>query len=215
MWRDIQKFGRDGCAHRVYRKGGGGGSSDDDTTSTTTNNIDSRAVLQDAVQVGAGANANITMVSSDGEVLKALAGRNADVMWMAGDALKSVNGQTAEVYRTLATGLPDAVKALGGAGATIIKDAGGAVVDLNRDSLAANTKAWDATVSKSAEIIDSLIDGMSESYGLAEKSINTGNKLAEAAVAAFTPTENKNADIGKYALFAAAAVAAVVLLKDK
>lgn len=156
---------------RLYK--GGGGTSSSATLQTTTINSDSRAVLQDSVQVGNDSTANVTMYSADAEVLK-----------------------------TLANTLPDAVAALGQMSATTLRDVGGSIVDLNRDSLAANSKAWDDTLAHGAGVVDKLIDSMSQGYGLATKAIDS-----------FTPTENKNADIGKYAMFAAAAVAAAVLLK--
>jgi hypothetical protein len=155
---------------RLY-KGGGGGSSA--SLSTTTINQDSRAVLQDAVQVGQGATATINMSSADAEVLKSLGGN-----------------------------LSDAVTALGQMSATTLRDVGGSIVDLNKDSISANSKAWDSTLQFGANVVDKMIDQMSEGYALAGKAVDN-----------FTPTENKNADIGKYAMLAAAAVAMAVLLK--
>lgn len=157
---------------------GGGGTSSSATLQTTTINSDSRAVLQDAVQVGANAQSTVNFNTTQAD---------------------------AEVMRTLATNIPDAMVALGQAGATIIRDAGGSVIDLNRDSIAANSKAWDATLQAGAAVIDKAIDSMAAGYGLANKAIDK-----------FQPTDNANADIGKYAMLAAAAVAAAVLLsKDK
>lgn len=157
---------------------GGGGTSTSASLATTTINSDSRAVLQDAVQVGANAQSTVNFNTTQAD---------------------------AEVMRTLATNIPDAMVALGQAGATIIKDAGGSVIDLNRDSIAANSKAWDATLQAGAAVIDKAIDSMAAGYGLANKAIDK-----------FQPTDNANADIGKYAMLAAAAVAAAVLLsKDK
>ncbi|MES2251116.1 MAG: hypothetical protein V4645_27835 [Pseudomonadota bacterium] len=157
---------------------GGGGTSSSATLQTTTVNSDSRAVLQDAVQVGANAQSTVNFNTSQAD---------------------------AEVLRTLAENIPDAVVALGQAGATIIKDAGGSVIDLNRDSIAANSKAWDQTLQTGAAVVDKAIDSITAGYGLASKAIDK-----------FQPTDNANADIGKYAMLAAAAVAAAVLLsKDK
>jgi len=157
---------------------GGGGTSSSATLQTTTINSDSRAVLQDAVQVGANAQSTVNFNTSQAD---------------------------AEVLRTLATNIPDAMVALGQAGATVIRDAGGSIVDLNKDSIAANSKAWDATLQAGVSIVDKAIDSMAAGYGLADKAIEK-----------FQPTDNANADIGKYAMLAAAAVAAAVLLsKDK
>ncbi|WP_137860558.1 hypothetical protein [Variovorax sp. 3P27G3] len=161
---------------RLYK--GGGGTSSSATLQTTTINSDSRAVLQDAVQVGANAQSTVNFNTSQAD---------------------------AEVMRTLAENIPDAMVALGQAGATIIKDAGGSVIDLNKDSVAANSKAWDATLQAGVSIVDKAIESMQAGYGLADKAIEK-----------FQPTDNANADIGKYAMLAAAAVAAAVLLsKDK
>jgi len=96
----------------------------------------------------------------------------------------------------------DAVVAIANAGADVIKSSGGAVVDLYKDAGKRNSDAWNATLSESGKLVDKLIDQASAGFGLSEKVVN-----------AFTPTENKNADIGKYAMIAAAAVAAAVLLK--
>lgn len=96
----------------------------------------------------------------------------------------------------------DAVIALANAGADIIKTSGGAVVELGKFQGAQNTEAWNTTVTAGASLIDKLIDKSTEGFGLASKVVDS-----------FTPTESKNADIGKYAMWAAAAVAAAVLLK--
>lgn len=156
---------------------GGGGTSSSATLQTTTINSDSRAVLQDAVQVGANAQSTVNFNTTQAD---------------------------ADVMRTLATNIPDAMVALGQAGATVIKDAGGSVIDLNRDSIAANSKAWDATLQAGAAVIDKAIDSMAAGYGLANKAIDK-----------FQPTDNANADIGKYAMLAAAGVALAVILSQE
>lgn len=151
-----------------------GGASNSSANTTETTNIDRRTVLDHSAAVGDGSYASVVMNTS------------------AADA---------EVLKTLATSIPDSAVALGQLSATTLRDVGGAVVDMNKDSLAANTKAWDSTLMYGSEMIDKIMDNMSEGYGLASKAIDS-----------FAPTENKNADIGKYAMLAAAAVAAAVLL---
>lgn len=155
-------------------KGGGGSSA---SLTTVTENTDARAVLQDAVQVGPGSTSSVVMNSNT---------EQAD----------------AHVLETIANTMPDAVKALTQMGATVVRDSGGAVVDLLKDSAAQQTKSWDATVKAGADIVDKAIDSIQAGYGLADKAISN-----------FKPVENSNADIGKYAMLAAAAVAAAVLLK--
>jgi hypothetical protein len=160
--------------------GGGGGSSSSTSDSPTTTNTDRRAALQDAVQTGDGSSTgtiNITSNSADADVLK-----------------------------TLAESMPDAVKALSSAGADVIKRAGASVVDMNRDSIAANTKSFDSVVNFGAQAIDKLIDA-------SVKTTETGTALASQAVQSFQPTENSNADAMKWGLIAAAAVAAAVVLR--
>lgn len=146
-------------------------------TANSTTNIDRRAALQDSVFVGDGSSANVNTVNY-----------SADAM----------------VLETLANTLPDSVKALMGGGATLLRDASAAIVDLNKDSIAANSKAWDDTLERSASMVDSLIDNMSQGYGLAQKVVDS-----------FTPTENKNAEIVKYAVIAAAVVALYLLVGNK
>lgn len=160
--------------HRACK--GGSSSSNASSNTTVTQNVDRRAVLQDAAYVGDGSTSSVNFInnSTDGEVLKTLAGEQGD-----------------------------AVKALAQMGATVLKDAGGSVVDLQRDSITANSKAWDSTLEYGSAMVDKIIDNMSEGYGIATKAIDK-----------FQPTENANADIGKYAMIAAAVVAGVVLLKD-
>lgn len=162
---------------RLY-KGGGGSST---ANSPTTTNTDRRSALQDAVQTGDGSSTgsiNIVTSSADADVLK-----------------------------TLAESMPDAVKALSSAGADVINRAGGAVVDLNRDSIAANTKSFDSVVNFGAQAIDKLIDASVQTAA-------TGNALASQAVQSFKPSENSNADAMKWGLIAAAAVAAAVVLRS-
>lgn len=112
----------------------------------------------------------------------------------------------AEVLKGLGEMQGDAVRAMTNAGADVINRAGGSIVDLNRDSINANTKSFDTVVEFGAGAIDSIIDA----------SVNTakaGNTLAAQAVASFQPTEKNSSDAMKYAMFAAAGLVAVVLLK--
>lgn len=154
----------------------GGGSSASMATATTTQNTDRRAVLDDSVQVGDGGSSVVN---------------NQSITYSA----------DAEVLNTIAQSMPDAVKALSQMGATVLRDVGGAVVDLNADSMEQNRRAWDATTQRGADMVDSVIDSMAQGFGLASKAIDK-----------FQPTDNANADIGKYAMLAVAAVAAAVLL---
>lgn len=100
----------------------------------------------------------------------------------------------------------DAVVAMTEAGADVLKNAGGAIVDLNRDSLQASSKNFDAVVTAGASLVDKLIDA-------SVQTTKTGSALATEAVQSFKPTENANADVAKYAAIAAAVVAGVVLMK--
>lgn len=144
-------------------------------TSTTVQNTDKRAALDNSTYVGDGS----TSYSQTSNVTYA-----AD----------------AAVLQTLAGTIPDAAVALGQLGATTLRDVGGAVVDLNKDSLAANSKAWDDTLQLSASLVDKQIAQMAAGFGLAEKVVDK-----------FQPTDNANADIGKYAMIAVGCVALAVI----
>jgi hypothetical protein len=161
-------------------------------TSNTTNttNTDKRSALQDSVYVGDGS----TSYSNTSSVTYA-----AD----------------AAVLQTLASAIPDAAVALGQLSATTLRDVGGSVVNLQKDSLAANSKAWDSTLQFGSAALDKEMEMFAQSMGIAAGNVKAGTDLASKAIDAFTPTENKNADIGKYAMWAAAAVALAVLLWKK
>ena len=93
----------------------------------------------------------------------------------------------------------DAVKAIAAMGAETIANTGEAVVQLNASSVAANTTAWDKTVTTGAALIDKLID----------QSTTIGAK----AIENYQPAENKAQDTSlKLGLIAAAGVAATLLL---
>ena len=116
---------------------------------TLTQNTDRRSVLSDSVSVGDGSNSTINTTSYNYSL-------------------------DAEVMSTLAGNMPDAIRAISQAGATVIRDAGGAVVDLQRDSLKANSRAWDSTVMTGAQIVDKAIDAMSQGYSFATRNATDG-----------------------------------------
>lgn len=113
-----------------------------------------------------------------------------------------VSGDGSTVIYSDNSNSSDAVIALADAGAGIIKNSGAAVVELAKFQGAQNTEAWNTTLTTGASLIDKLIDKTSEGFALSSKVVDS-----------FTPTESKNADIGKYAMIAAAVVAGAVLLK--
>jgi hypothetical protein len=93
----------------------------------------------------------------------------------------------------------DAVKAISGMGADVIRASGAAVVELNRDAMAGNVQAWDTTVNAGAKLVDKLIDA---SVGLGASAIDK-----------FQPADNKANDTSlKLGMIAAAGVAAVVIM---
>lgn len=98
----------------------------------------------------------------------------------------------------------DAVKALANAGAEIIRDAGGAVVELNKAQITANVQSWDKTLTTGAKLVDKLIDKVGAGFALGEKAIDS-----------FQPAENKQQDTMKVGLIAAAVVAGAVFLIGK
>lgn len=165
------------CADATDRRAYKGGSSSND--SQTTQNVDRRAALQDSVQ------------ATDG-----------------GSVVASINSTTinqsadAATLQHIADTLPDAVKTIAQAGSDTINNIGGAVVDLNRDTVAAQTKSFDSLVSAGAGLVDKLID--------------TNAATTQGVIASYRPVDGNNADVAKWAMgAAAAAVAGVLLLKGK
>lgn len=98
----------------------------------------------------------------------------------------------------------DAVQALANAGADIIRESGGAVVELNRAQITANVQTWDKTLTTGAKLVDKLIDKVGAGFALGEKAIDS-----------FQPAENKQQDTMKVGLIAAAVVAGAVFLIGK
>ena len=163
------------------------------TSGPATTNIDRRQALNDAVSVGDGSNVY-------GDVTRNTTDFNTD--------MSVVYAADADVLKTLAGTLPDAVNFMVNAGADVINRAGGAVVDLNRDSIKANSKSFDSVVNFGSSAIDKIIDA-------SVKTSQIGNDLAAQAVASYQPDSKNNADTAKYAMFAAAGLVALVLLKGK
>lgn len=113
-----------------------------------------------------------------------------------GAGLTNSSGNSVQVNST------DAVKAISNMGADALKTIGGSIVELNKDSVAANVTAWDTTVKTSADLVDKLIDNVSKGYD-----------VANTAISSFQPSENKASDTSlKLGMIAAAAVAATILL---
>lgn len=208
----------------------GGSSSITEGPTTTTTNADNRMALQDSVNVGSFGRFNQESFSSDSRSdnrqnndshdwndnsqFSAVDSRafssNDSRSFSSSDSRSFSDNSTtyaadAEVLKTLSSMQGDAVRAMTSAGADVINRAGGSIVDLNRDSINANTKSFDRVVDFGAGAIDRIIDA----------SVNTakaGNALASQAVASFQPTEKNSSDTMKYAMFAAAGVVALVLI---
>lgn len=120
-----------------------------------------------------------------------------------------VSGNLNRVTYVTNTNDPDAVKAMTNAGADIIKSAGGAIVDLNRDSVAAQSKSFDAMLTAGGALVDKVIDANT-------KSMQTNAATAASVVSAFKPVEGANADVAKWGAAAAVAgLALVALMKAK
>jgi hypothetical protein len=107
-----------------------------------------------------------------------------------------------EAIRYIASQGSDTVQALADAGTRIIRDSGGAVIELAKFQGAQNTEAFDTLVTRGTSLMDKLLDKSSEGFGLAAK-----------VVESFTPTPNKEADNTKYLYIAGALVAGALLLK--
>jgi hypothetical protein len=182
-----------------HYKGGGGGPSN--SNSPTTTNTDRRMAVGDGgVAVTEGSSYSSWGLDASSAYTDNTRAYDDHSVTYAADA---------QVLQTLAENMPDAVRAMADAGADVINRAGGAVVNLNKDSVTANSRSFDSVVDFGAQAIDRLIDA-------SVKTTETGTALASQAVQSFTPTENKNADAMKWGLIAAAgAVALVILGKNK
>jgi hypothetical protein len=174
---------------RLYK--GGGGQAGTQSNPVTTNR-DNR--LANNGGTGVSGDGNLTMSSADSFDYSTTIVSSSDP-----ETLQKLSGDNAYVAATLAEGQTDAVKALTNFGAQMVRDSQEAIVDLNATSTAANKDIWDATINMGADLVDRLI--------------NQSTTLGTAAISSFQPTEKSNADIGKYAMWAVAAVAAAVLLK--
>lgn len=111
----------------------------------------------------------------------------------------SGDGNNSIVYNS-----SDAVVAIAGAGADIIKSSGGAVVELAKFQGQQNTDAWNTTIAESAKLVDKLIDKVSDGFALSSKAIDS-----------FQPAENKNSDALKWAAIAAGVVGVAQLWGKK
>lgn len=98
----------------------------------------------------------------------------------------------------------DAVVAIANAGADIIKQSGGAVVDIYKNAGQQNTDAWNTTLTQSGKLVDKLIDQVSAGFGVASKAIDS-----------FQPAENKNTDAIKWAAIAAGVVGVSYLFNQQ
>lgn len=98
----------------------------------------------------------------------------------------------------------DAIKAIAGMGADVIKDSGGAVVELYEAAGQRTSDTWNKTLTEGARLVDKLID-----KAAAE------NSLASKVVDSFEPNENKNTDAFKWVALAAAAVGVAAMWKTK
>lgn len=111
----------------------------------------------------------------------------------------SVSYNSTDAVRAVAGQSTDAIKAISLLGADVIKSTGGAVVELNRDSVQANATAWDMTTKRGLELIENIAE---KGFGISEK-----------AIASYEPTDNKNAETLKWAAIAGAAVVALQFIK--
>lgn len=156
------------------------GSSTTNESNPNTTNVDRRLAVQDGVGV-----------SGDGS-----SAYNSE------SYAYTDNSNSAETIKYLSEQGSDTITALANAGTDIIRNSGGAVIELAKFQGAQNTESFNTLVTQGGNLLDKLLDKSSEGFGLASKVVDS-----------FTPTDSKNADVGKYAMWAAAAVAAAVLLK--
>lgn len=100
----------------------------------------------------------------------------------------------------------DTVKTLAQMGARGITDQARAATDLFATSSTEAGKAWGHTIDKSSELIDRLLT-------TAQGTITGAQTVARDAISSYQPTENKTAGTMQYSLLAAAAIAALYIMK--
>lgn len=122
----------------------------------------------------------------------------------ADSSVRVDNSNSSEAIKYMASQGSDTVQALSDAGVNIIKNSGGAIIELAQFQGEKNTESFDTLVKGGTRLIEKMLDKSSEGFGLAAKVVDS-----------FTPVQNKEADNGKYMWMAAAAAAAVVLFKGK
>ena len=100
----------------------------------------------------------------------------------------------------------DTVRALAQMGARGVTDQAAAATNLFATGSAEAGKAWGHTIDKSSELIDRLLT-------TAQGTITGAQTVAHDAISSYQPTENKTAGTMQYALIAAAAIAALYIMK--
>lgn len=131
----------------------------------------------------------------------------------------AINKQNTDLLRDLGQNQTDGIKTIAGFGDNALRVMGESATSMyatagNNATRAfdlateRSTDAWTATVEKSTGLIDSLLKG-------ANNTVNAARDISQQAITSYQPTENKGQDTLKWALIAAAGVAALVLTKGK
>lgn len=182
------------------------GGSSTSTGNPITTNTDRRQALSDAVSVGDGSfvGGDVTRNTYDSTGYSYSDASSQSTAFTDNSVTYAADAQ---VLQTLAGTLPDAVNFMVNAGADVINRAGGSVVDLNRDSIAANSQSFDRVVDFGSAAIDRIIDA-------SVKTSQIGNDLAAQAVASYQPDAKNSADTAKYAMYAAAGLVTLVLINN-
>lgn len=107
----------------------------------------------------------------------------------------------------------DAVIAIANAGTSLIRDSGEAVVNLAELQFNANAQTWNRTVTESAALIDKLIGQSGAGIELGRQAARDNVSLANNVIGSFKPVEGQQTEVMKWALGAAALIAASVMFK--
>lgn len=100
----------------------------------------------------------------------------------------------------------DSVKAIGAQGAESLRNMGELLSNSYEVAGSNNTKAWSATLDASSALVDKLLTQ-------AGKTTDSARAVAESAITAFQPTENKSSDTTKWIGLAAVGVVGLLLLR--
>ena len=203
--------GGGGNSSSSFSSGGVANKSAETSNVNTTTNTDNRVVAAEGATVlGTGASSTSTIYDSSNRsivydnTVHDSSDRSISYTTTNADAAK-ITELNNHFLQALAEEQTDTVKALGQMGAESLRTAGEFLNAGYATAGSNQTKAWSATLDASSALLEKIV-------AQAGATTDASKAIAQSAVSAFTPTENKNADAYKWAAMAAAAVVALMVV---